>query len=909
MKLIRLTLLFAAFTLFGQSAVFPQSDAGEYLCELGIRYYQEKRFEDAFLEFKKALLIDPDNQTAKDYINKIASKQKAIAEEMALEEKVASWLFERERTIKEALDRAGKERLTRAKEKALSKKEELLPREEDVFPEKEEEVCKEIIPVEISGEVQVGLGITSDEVIWRDANADKQGVPGEKNWRFLWGQQRYNAFDSKIYSSLKMDFQTKTKGPLNAYMQLVVDPWSFVGTTKVRAWRTQSVRDDGVIIPDPTPDDYVDMELKYWANTGYTIDEVYRSDAGNIINISELKVSDNKISRAFGNGVSENWGGGVSGYGQFEVTQSEINRLYRPIRQLWLDYNQEDYKFRIFPIAYHDQALTSDDPLRLSNNHVYWEESPWLDEYEPSRVFTRSGNPLKKGRWIRRLSFYAQDSQQQRLTFLRGFSFDYSPYDYASFKVVAATPMSLWDEYEESNSIHSAYRLNYKTANDIDFGFLYTQKLGLSKGNLEAENHTWAVDVGNDLDVGRIYAELALSDTEVDEAAYTTTSYDGFAFMLGLKNDEKWNIYFTHMDDDFYPALSNYRYTRWDRYFAQHIQFSPLDPEDEAIKLGDGIDRGRNTIGFRWQEDFFQDKLNNDFNFYNVHKDSGEYVETVVRNESICKLNPKLTGKILLWYKDLPKTQAGFDPLIYAKTSYSLTDYFSEEDIFLRNDQVEGGKDPSIGHFSLGMKYDFFDWLSAEGIYERTNDPGDFPRGLLNTSWYEDEVIDGITYDKVVPSLYDQMFFDLPPYNYYSIVRMRFILQALDNLKFIFSATKNSNKYEAGIDDNVNHFGLEVDYQPNQKLSLGFKYTYSRMNDLYEQVKRYDEIKPAIPSSSYRGHHNLFLSAQYHLNADETFEFLFGEFVGYNDPYFAGKWSLSALDTQHLVRLYYRRKF
>ena len=72
--------------------------------------------------------------------------------------------------------------------------------------------------------------------------------------------------------------------------------------------------------------------------------------------------------------------------------------------------------------------------------------------------------------------------------------------------------------------------------------------------------------------------------------------------------------------------------------------------------------------------------------------------------------------------------------------------------------------------------------------------------------------------------------------------------------------------------------------------------------DVYKQNKYKN-------SDFYEGHHNVFFGAEYKLRKDETFNLLFGEFVGYKDSYQQVNWSLSALDTQHIIRLFYRRKF
>ena len=247
-----------------------------------------------------------------------------------------------------------------------------------------------------------------------------------------WGKNRYNTYDEAIFDRLRVNFkanEAKADEGWGGFLQFVVDPWTFIGRTRVKVAAT-------------TGSDTVMMDLKYWSGSGRTINESYRSDAGNIIIVPEIKVVDGKTTAATPTGLSD-WSTTFN-----EISPTKIDRKYRFIRQFFVDYKSPGVKFRFFPMAYDNQALSSDDPLRLSNNHIYWEESPWLDSYEPSRVFNRSGNPLKTGRWIRRWSFVAKDSDLQRLTFLRGVSFTLDTLSGLNIKITEAAPMSLWDTYE-----------------------------------------------------------------------------------------------------------------------------------------------------------------------------------------------------------------------------------------------------------------------------------------------------------------------------------------------------------------------------------------------------------------------------------------------------------------------------
>lgn len=850
---------------------YAQNPAAEYLCANGIYYYNLGKYEDALYEFKRALLADPGNEVAKKYTNEIFQKEAAGSQ--------------RQNAIQSTLDSfAQKDALP----PALKSTTKVAPLK-TTSPEPEKQGI-------LSGEYRLALGFTADDVIWKEANADRVGVPREKNWRYLWGKDRYNTYDPKIYDRLALNVQTQFNSPLNAYMELAADPWAVIGKNHVTVTNGTDV---------------AEIDLKYWSADSRTKNETYRSKQGEIIHLKQIKV-DNSSSKTTLSGLTIAPTNAAFG----EIEPQRIDRDYRPVRKLCFDYQQEDYALKIFPLSDEFEALTSDDPLRLSNNHAYWEESPWLDAYEPSRVFEKTNQPIKRGKWIRSLSYFTKDSSDDyphRLTFLRGLSFKADTGDY-SLQTTLATPMSLWDEYYRSNSIDGAIRLKVPLKETLQVGLTTTSKVGLNAGSQEALNQVQGVDVTYWLpDQKSLYAQVAHSYTDIEEAKGFDTSYDGVAAKVGVNYDAskdkqaglyKGGLYLAHMDSKFYPGLSNYRYTRRDDpTFSRHIYFSEIKEDDQALIWGDGIDRARNVIGLELRGRTPDGRLDSGLNYRNVHRDSGKYVESVLRSETTAEVSPRLTGKLLGYYKHLPRTTAHFDPLLYNKTMYSLTDYFSDDDSHPRNDSIIDDKDPSIGAFGLGGKYDILkETLSFEGIYERTNDPLDFPRGLLNDLSVTTQTDDGQTWDKVEPFLYDQNFFDLPPYHYYAIAKTKLTFTPVKQWEFILGYTFNENKFATGIDDNINHVGLETRYIPSDKLTLWFKYIYSRLIDVYEVTKqKHDDF--------LQGHHNIFFGSEYNLSKDATFTFLYGEFVGYNDPYSESNWTLSALDTQHIWRMFYRRKF
>jgi hypothetical protein len=210
------------------------------------------------------------------------------------------------------------------------------------------------------------------------------------------------------------------------------------------------------------------------------------------------------------------------------------------------------------------------------------------------------------------------------------------------------------------------------------------------------------------------------------------------------------------------------------------------------------------------------------------------------------------------------------------------------------------------------MEYEFFDWLALNGIYEYTNDISlaydNFPRGILNdgnrsllTSSY------GNTYREVRNWLYGQEHFPSPPYPDYNIFKSGLRFSPAKEWDLYLDYTRNEFTKAGQVDDNMNHVGFELGYTPMPKLSLFLKYTYSRWQDL-------DKLDAGI--NKVFGHHNAFFEMIYRPSESEDFTFQYGE--ASRNPYNGGVmdigWdpyggSLRTIDTQHIFRLYYSRRF
>jgi hypothetical protein len=195
------------------------------------------------------------------------------------------------------------------------------------------------------------------------------------------------------------------------------------------------------------------------------------------------------------------------------------------------------------------------------------------------------------------------------------------------------------------------------------------------------------------------------------------------------------------------------------------------------------------------------------------------------------------------------------------------------------------------------------------GIYENTNDytfaTGNYPRGLLNSTYFTTETIDGKVYRKEVSQLYKQGYFDMPPYERFNIYRGGILLKPATGLGIELDYTKNDFKYAGGIDDNINHFGTTLKYEFNKKLTGFLKYTFSRAYNLY-RLNTSGDLK-------YQSHHNVFMEMDYAVSEDGLLIVQFGE-----GSVISPIWSATVspfgdfyptLDTQHILRIYYNGRF
>lgn len=894
--------------------------SAEYLCQSGISEYNKGRYESALSEFSKVLIVEPQNQIAKNYIREIFNKELVPAKQIPKPRSI------REDIINETLDRqtlkpqAAREDIINDTMMQLGTGQSFKEKAAQ-FSEKKN---LKIAGIAITGNAQLSGGFTPDDAIWKRANADLN----EENYRILSTtafDQKTNTYDPRIYDRVNVNLDTDNAEGINFHGNLMVDPWSFTG--KSSKFTVTSLFGDTA-----------EVELKYWSNTGYTIGQkIYSTRLGNVFSLPEVKVEDGATDPFSVNGA-------FSPFDRFSIPGQKINMQFQPLREIWADYTTDNAKVKVFPMAYENQAYTSDDPLKLSNNRIYWQQSPWIDSWLPGRININGGgypSDFTRGKFDDSLSYLTRDSDGTRLTALRGLSLDVSPLENLSIASTFATPKTLWQDYDSFDNLINATRVKFQLLDNLSLGSLFTYRMGLNTNKQrDFENYVWGFDVGYEILEGvKVAMEAATSKTRQDISfPQFKTEHNGNAYnftlmgtlpgkpIMDLKygyNDikpekdqnffAKYRFYVARMDKGFNPSLSDYRDTRDDTYWSRHIHFrnaydyfisgineAPVSWNDiDPYRIGNGIDIGRDVFGLRLETSLLNKNIYNLFDVRNVHRTTnGKFIENVARDELTYQITNKLSSKFLGIYHRLPKTTAGLDPFIFDTVT----------DLPVTNAAILDGKNPTLKTGSMGLEYAFTDWIALSGIWERTNDStlayDNFPRGVLNNASLGTFAENGQIFRQDSPYLYSQGLFPLPPYSFYNIWKTALKVNPIEKMQVYLDYTRNEFKSAGQIDNNINHVGMEVAYTPVKKIGIFFRYTYSRWNDISRMLTGYDKI--------YLGHHNFFTEFRYLPSDDDELTFQYGE-SGISpiatttyDP-FGG--SIATLDTRHIIRIYYRRKF
>ena len=362
------------------------------------------------------------------------------------------------------------------------------------------------------------------------------------------------------------------------------------------------------------------------------------------------------------------------------------------------------------------------------------------------------------------------------------------------------------------------------------------------------------------------------------------------------------HLSYTQMDAQFDPNLSRYVNTRDDHFWGNHLTFDDHSPDLEYFRIGDGIDRNRMVVRARWKEKLFKERFENLIDLRNVHKTSNTaYMETVAREEATYVLSDRLKLKGMFRWQGVPESTRNVDPFL---ANFYLPGFEDPSALRLQNVDIPEDRDANRYTYAGAVQYQINRKWVGQFFYEYTNDIPDFPRGLLNNTFRDNnDRLDGLLQDHVTSFLYGQRALGaVPPYDYFSIFRERFIFTPQDDLKFIFHMAQNGYKFAGGIDDNVDHEGVSVQYELSQKMSFFLDYTHSRTVDIPRLINsNYTDIEE-------QGHHNFYGSFDYRINAATVFRAEYGAFgMGTNTPlvtpYSVTSFSLPTVDTEHLFRV------
>ena len=507
------------------------------------------------------------------------------------------------------------------------------------------------------------------------------------------------------------------------------------------------------------------------------------SSGADFVNIPSIGVNDSSTHHAR---MASRWTGEI-----FDIPPMDINRDFRPMRKLEVNYTSEPLNFKVFPLADQDHAFTSDDPLILSNQHTYWEPSPWLRYWDPA-VYYGPSNDFMRGQWRDDIPFESRDSDFNFLTLLRGLSFEFN---YEDFYIGGATaaPLTLWQDYGSVNSLPGALRLKQRLFDDkrTYVGGVYTYNYGFDGGHLDAYNHVFGIDAGYEIpDTFSCRGEVAWSHDKLDNNGNDPNITDLQSKGSAVKFESKGEFFkdrggnpqlrlsssFTHMGDGFRPRLSNYRNTRYDEFWGKHISFETVDPNFDAFRIGTGVDVGRDVYHFRMENMLFEGKLRSLYDMRFVRGDNRK-IEDVYRGEITVRPIKKVIGKALVRYQDLPRTTLNADPFV-------INDFISRDntDDFLLNLDIPAGEDADVWTWSLGLHYDPTKWLGVEGIYERSNDYDTFPNRVVNDAGFMDL---GDTREFQY-FLYSQPLIAAPPYQPYNVYKGRLYYRPFDRLRTKF---------------------------------------------------------------------------------------------------------------------------
>ncbi|MBU1044494.1 MAG: hypothetical protein KJ915_08890 [Candidatus Omnitrophica bacterium] len=655
----------------------------------------------------------------------------------------------------------------------------------------------------VKGSFRFNFGVNPTDFIWKDAS----WLEHERSWRWVYGDKRYNTYDNSIYNQFQLSIDAPINDNLSMYTKISIDPWAFVGKSQTITLPSWYAATDG--------DDPVEIQLKYWSNKGRTYPETVRSAKGDSFDLPEIKVANGKSQPTE---VKGKWDELNPWYHHIDIPSLKIDMELKPMKALWFDYKQDEYRAILFLYAEENISMYSDDPLKLVNNHIFWQASPWLYKWVPGRLYSVEG--WAPGVW--QADEVLRDSAGNWLTLLRAFRFE-SEIANIHTDFMLAAPLDLWDDYTDVNNIPLAFRFKKEFTDQFMLGGIYTSRIGFDKASQDAYDQAMAIDASYEINEWHtIKAETALSKTDqnINNPVYQVKNDDdAYTVALESKMDPfempvESKLSYSQMGKDFAPPLAVYNYTKNDQQWGRHIEFYRRGADEENYRIGDSLDKDRKVtaVDLHFGEFEGSDVY---FNFRNVNSATeDQFVENVLRTEIANQASEQMLFKFLVIMHNRPDTLDGKSPDTYTGAA--------------------------------GFKYDFTEWLSLEEMVERTNEYPDFPDYLY-------------TWLNANPDA---------PYPYYYINKTRVVITPDKWTEIGLEYVYNEFNYAATLDDFMNYAGADIRYQLYEDVSTRLVYRFSRVSD------------PGLDGDVV-GHHNLYFECVYQCDKDSRFSLQFSDLGGY----------------------------
>ncbi len=781
-----------------------------------------------------------------------------------------------------------------------------------------DEVDREIASrTRVSGTYRAAMGVGRNRNFsLNDSTPDLQ----DRDFHYLFGNRQYNTFDPAIYSQYRLDIDSQVTKTDSVFVQLVADPWSYVGQTSE------------IVVPDSTGTDSFRIKQKYWGANNSTIPYIVNSRGGNSTAMPELEAQ---------NGHTQSFTTAGFGFGNtFTIPEQEIDYEFRPLRKAWWDHEGDIWHVRLFALADQNQVMTTDDPMQLSNKKDFWQGSAWLDQWMPLQQYTMNGfafgavhrnRPVfTRGHYSEDEAFYARDSEGNYLTLLRGGAVE-ADFGRTYMGAMVASRYGLWDEYQEFDNIPGVFRLKHQVTEPWMVGATYTYRVGLVDREPDAYNQVISVDTKyytNETDY--MYGQVAGSRNDIDRLSSFQTAYEGQAYKTGFVSHTgntqsgitRWNGDFSWIGTKFKETLSKYASLRDDEFWGNHISWAKTPPDVDPFKIGTGEDYGRYVFRLNAASSFPDKGVDNLFDIRHVratdsngytargNDDDESHIETVIRDETTWKFAPEWTFKNFMRFHILPPTVRGIEPLMTAYNPPQLDDPALESAIFYENTLIQPDLNANRYSFGQGLQWEPDHKWTVSGTFEVTNDIPEFPRGLLNNTYLTSAHIDPYTPSWALyrqqAFLYRQDIFGLPPYDYFTIVKERVVYRHTEDLQFIFHAAQNTYTLWAPVDDNVEHQGISVDWQITDRWSAFFDYTHTHLADVPKLIAN------NFTRLDFDDHHNIYTRLRYRINTNAV---LTAEYGAFGQTFYEGSdalpatayavttFALPTVDTEHLFRL------